>query len=325
MKTKGLTGQQLEETLKKNFDESRFDPTKKRYGLFSFPGTLAVSEDSLGKHILHPRDTDGKVLTAPKNFYTHRGKSGKINDAYFEPPKFATVNDPFKDNLAISHTLNKERAKKMIETHEVAFKPGGPVKEKVAIYPHESDYVERKKNFRDPESHEVKVGPKNFMTNPPKKGEANSTPGVLLGGDLPHEPDPYGRKDQMARDERLRNQAKMPQAPFKNMSHGAREFADVTTTYGLDVEIKPKKPQVKAKAYSHDHPFVPSNPAKTGLTDKTLAPFPEYMSGQSKDKVRNRSANEHAWKHTYNGLTKPSPSVLVMPRNLRSVSIRSTR
>lgn len=321
--TKGLTGAKLEETLKRNFEESRFDPTYQRLGMFSYPGTLAISDDSLGKQHLHPRDADGKVLTAPKNFYTHKGKSGKINDAYFSPPTFATVEDPFKDNLAINHSQNKERAKRMIDTHEVAFKPGGPIKEKVSIFPHESDLVEKKKNFRDSETREVKIGPKNFMTNPPKKGEANTTPGVLLGGYPPHETDPYDRKMQLAREERIRQNAKMQPQPFKQMSHGDREFADVPKTYGLDVEIQPKKVRAKTVTSMHDKPFVPSNPAKKGVTDKTLAPFPDYMSRQTVDKKKVVSRNEHSWKHTYNERTKPSPSVTTLPRNLRSMVQRT--
>jgi hypothetical protein len=323
--TKGLSGAKLEETLKKNFEESRFDPYKKRFGLFSYPGTLAISEDSLGRHKLPLRDTDGKVLTAPKNLYTSNGKKGHINDAYFSPPQFATVGEPFKDNFAINHSLNKERAQRMAATHEVAFRPGGARKEAVALYPHESDFVDSRKNYRDSETREVKTGPKNFMTSPAKKGEANTTPGVLIGGYPQHGIDPYERKAQMHREERIKHNAKLQPQAFKGMSHGDREFANVPKTYGLDVEIPPKKTRAATVGFHHDKPFAPSNPAKKGVTDKTLAPFPEYMSRQLRDKVRAQTMSEHYWRHTYNERTKPSPSVATLPRNLHQVTMRSIK
>lgn len=323
--TKGQLGSKLEETLKKNFEENRFDPYKQRFGLFSYPGTLAISDDSLGRSKIPQRDADGKVLTAPKNFFTHTGKTGRINDGYFSPPVFATVGDPFQDNLAINHTRNKERAKRMIETHEVAFKPGGARKEAMALFPHESDYVAQTKNSRDPKTGEVKIGPRGFMTSPGKRGEANTTPGVLIGGYPPHEADPYERKAQLHREERMRQNAKIQTQPFRTMSHGNREFADIPKTFGLDVELPPKKERAQTVGLSHERPFLPSNPAKLSIADRTLAPFPDYMSSQVRDNPKARTAYEHFWRHTYNEKTRPNPSVTVMPRNMQHVSMRDIR
>ncbi|MFO0117911.1 MAG: hypothetical protein ACK521_09985, partial [bacterium] len=56
--------------------------------------------------------------------------------------------------------------KKITSVHDKMFVPAKVVKEKVkALYEHQSDRVEIKKNFRSEEG-DVIIGPKNFLTNP---------------------------------------------------------------------------------------------------------------------------------------------------------------
>lgn len=56
--------------------------------------------------------------------------------------------------------------------HDRAFKPAKTVPDKpyVALYDHMNDRREIKKNFRD-EDGGVIVGPRNFLTSPPKEGK----------------------------------------------------------------------------------------------------------------------------------------------------------
>lgn len=65
-------------------------------------------------------------------------------------------------------------------THETSFKPAGTVPKKVVgDFEHMSDYVEVNKCRKDPEGG-VRTAPNNFVTNPPKKGNPATCPGVLL-------------------------------------------------------------------------------------------------------------------------------------------------
>ena len=58
--------------------------------------------------------------------------------------------------------------------HDKAFKPAKTVQEKVkAPFEHMVDYVEIKKKFTDEEGNVV-IGPKNILTNPPKRGKVGN-------------------------------------------------------------------------------------------------------------------------------------------------------
>ena len=41
-------------------------------------------------------DEDGKVATAPRNFYTGPVKKGKTDSVYFSKPTYTSIGDPFK-------------------------------------------------------------------------------------------------------------------------------------------------------------------------------------------------------------------------------------
>ena len=71
-----------------------------------------------------------------------------------------------------------------------------------------TDLKEVKKTYRDPDG-AVITQPKNFLTNPMKKGAPNCTPNTILGEQLPHMTDPYDQKREIAKKERIAHEAKL--------------------------------------------------------------------------------------------------------------------
>jgi hypothetical protein len=75
--------------------------------------------------------------------------------------------------------------------HEMNFRPAKTIQRKVkADFTHLTDYREVTRVAKDEDGH-VKIGPINFLTNPPKKG--NLGKGTSFGGTVPYICDPYGR------------------------------------------------------------------------------------------------------------------------------------
>lgn len=96
--------------------------------------------------------------------------------------------------------------------HDKDFKPAKDTMRKVkADFPHMTDYIEKKKNRRDAEG-AVIIEPKNFLTNPPKKGEVGK--GTSFAGNLPHLPDPFDRKRELLSKERLEHESKVQEKAF---------------------------------------------------------------------------------------------------------------
>ena len=303
----------LEESRQKFFDESRFDAYKPKYGLFSAQGPLAVGENSYSKGTLPRKLPDGSVETQPRNFLASGNKRGKTPDVYFSSA-YAYPKEPYKNPERPQKDI-MERAKRMIKTHETAFKPGGPVKQKFTDYEHKSEEKLMKKSRRL-EDGTVATEPKNFYTSPPKKGAPNTTPGTAFTANYEHIPDPYERKHLLQSEEKKKSKAKMQEAPFKSMAYGRRSFFDDKKTYGEDVELKKKeKPPRQVATANHDRPFIPNNPTKKGAT---IGKFPDYMPNPPKEVKRKQPSSEVPWRTSYRQVSKPSPSVNSIVSNLRS-------
>ena len=107
----------------------------------------------------------------------------------------------------------------------MAFKPGGPVPKKhTGDFEHMQDFDDKKKNFRGPDG--VIIGPKNLYTNPPKKGMASTTPGLLIKKEYPeYMEDPYNRKHELQKKELEDHRKKIgEQKAFNPTIHGMRTF-----------------------------------------------------------------------------------------------------
>ena len=91
--------------------------------------------------------------------------------------------------------------------HDKEFKPAKVVKEPVkAAYAHETDRVEIQKNFKDDEGN-VMVGPRNFLTNPPKNGKVGKN--TSFGGIIEYIPDEYDHAKEIAKEERQYHLSKL--------------------------------------------------------------------------------------------------------------------
>ena len=89
-----------------------------------------------------------------------------------------------------------------------------------------------------------------------------------------------------------------------------------------DIKPRPLPPKKKNQVELgiHDKPFFPSHPPKTGIINKSIAPFPEYKENPLKFTTR-KTAEEDApppFKKTHTGKTRPSPSVQTNLRNLKA-------
>lgn len=158
------------------------------------------------------KDEEGKPIVGPRNFTTKPLKKGKTENVYFaRAASFTAIGDPFKEPGLAMRTSVKDGHLKA--GHDKAFKPAKHVKqdEFKAPYPHQSDFIHVKKNYRDEEG-KVKLQPKNFLTMPPKKGFVGK--GTFFGGNLPHLPDPYDFGKEQEKKAWSEAKAKMQEKPF---------------------------------------------------------------------------------------------------------------
>ena len=295
---------ELEKSRKVFFEESKFDSKNQKYGLFSFPGTLAVSSRPYFTSTKPKKNADGLVDTAPRNFLTNNLKRGKTPDAFFSYPeykseKYTGQKLPFKSD--------KERTEQMRKKHDEVWKPSGSVRENPSLFEHQASEVFKKINRRDKDG-SVKIDPRNFYTSPPKKG--SNTPGVLLGGYPEHIPDPYDRKEKP---KSPKIKIAQHDGPFKKMDKGGETFNKDVDVYGGD-DMKPKIPKrsVSVNAVKHDMPF-----RTTSVSKDTIGKHPEYIPNPMPTVKRKTPSEQEPWRTAIKHRTSPSPTVTGNVRNLR--------
>ena len=116
------------------------------------------------------RDASGAVIIDPRNFTTKNVKKGSVDSVLFSKPSYVCLGDPFKEAARVPmRTLKKDGFK--TGGHELNFKPAKSVGLIVgAAFEHITDFKEVKKNFKGADG-AVIIGPTNFLTNPPKRGQ----------------------------------------------------------------------------------------------------------------------------------------------------------
>lgn len=107
-----------------------------------------------------------------------------------------------------------------------------------SAYDHKSDYVEKERNYRDSETGHVMTQPTNPLVG--IRGVQESTykfPQFM--------PEPYERKREMERAERMAHHQLLGEKPcFKTTHHGNEAFSNDKNTFGCDVKIPEKKERV---------------------------------------------------------------------------------
>ncbi|OMJ86816.1 hypothetical protein SteCoe_11589 [Stentor coeruleus] len=295
---------ELDKSRKKFFDDSKFDAKNQKYGMFSFPGTLAVSSRPYYQSTQPRKNSDGTVKTGPHDFLASHVKKGKIPDSYFSfpeymPDKYSGQKLPFKSD--------KERADVMRKKHEdQAWKPSGNVAESMSIFPHMATDVFKTIKRKLPDG-TVRLEPKNFYTSPPKKG--NNTPGVLLGGYPEHKPDSYDRQK-----DKKKYKGVTHDGPFKKMDHGNKTFNADITIYGGDpnITLKPKR-SISANHVKHDLPFKATN-----VSNGSIGAYPEYIPNPLPVVKKKSPSEQVSWKVTTRNRSAPSTSITSNTKNLRS-------
>ena len=265
-----------EELRTKHFTDSLALTQKMRGGLFTMPVSNAIGDTNYFPNKKARRDSEGAVITDPRNFTTKKPKKGRGPEVTFSKPVFATIGDPYKDGGNKPMRTAKHEGYKDAG-HDKDFKPAMNISRKVkADFDHLTDLVEKKKSHKGEDGHVI-LEPRNFLTNPPKQGEVGK--GTSFGGNLPHMPEQYDYKQEVLTKERKIHESTLQEKPWSQMVKQKDTFNPVKEVFGTDVPPVKEEPVVKVETTPHeplhDKPFKPSNPAKKGY-NKTLDKFPEF-------------------------------------------------
>lgn len=268
-------------------------------------------------------DEDGKVITAPRNFFTTKTKTGRVENVYFSRGTFNAVGDPFKQVGLQTMGRSADKEGYLKAGHDKPFKPAKDPGVKVPKAPYE--YKEQgpppKKNYRD-EDKNVIVGPKNILTNPMKEGKIGKN--IYFDGKIDHMADDYDAAKKLAIKEREYHETKVQDKPFCPRAKHTDLFNKAREVYEENPPIPPKKePEAPAAPAEplHDKPFKPANPSKKGYKS-TLNKFPEWLPNPAKQLVRVKKEEGEeemkGFKATYKERTRPTPSVATNIRNLKA-------
>jgi hypothetical protein len=300
-----------------------------RYGYFGYTGPLAIGDTSLAPQAKRKivKDDDGEPI---RNMVCNPPKKGAGPDAYFsfEPP--LAIGDLYIDPL-----LRTKKPKcKPIDPDQM-FKPGGRVKNHKHRLGYE--YLPQCVGFRDPLAMYAKykdvTGPRNFFTNPSKKGGGGIlTPKVLFGCNEEgwfwgHVPDEYDYYRKIAKAEREWHLSKLQETNWSSMSYGNKCFVNDRETFFTDLPRGIPREEKKSDFVNpHEAPFFPSRPARKGY-NACMGTFPEWIPDPIPEaKFRKAAAEEGPppWNPATKKIVgKPDPSVHCNLRNLRAENPRS--
>jgi hypothetical protein len=292
--------------------------------MFSVPVSNAIGETNYFPVKEARRDAEGAVITDPRNFTTKKPKKGHGVDATFTKPIFNAPGDPYKPSASVPMRTSKHEGYKDAG-HDKDFKPAKDTMRKVkADFVHMTDYVEKKKSRKAPEGG-VLIEPRNFLTNPPKKGEVGK--GTSFGGNLPHMPEPFDYKREILTKERLEHEAKLQEKAFSQMARKKDTFNPIKEVFGTDVPLPKEEEKIPSKEHIsphmplHDKAFKPSNPPKRGY-NKTLEKFPPYKEDPLKFITRKKPVEGEEerpnFKPSHNGKTIPVNPIATNYRNLKT-------
>ncbi|KAH7819914.1 putative protein of unknown function (DUF4586) [Monocercomonoides exilis] len=175
------------------------------------------------------------------------------------------------------------------------------------------------------------VSPRNFYTNPTKKGGPGFASNTIGGFSYPYMSEPYGG-DRMKIE---KTKPKTPTVPFRSMSppggcFDSKIYSPITTMESKSAESSPTstRPSTRAgttrsrgSSFCQTVPFRPSSPGKRGITG-TLAPFPEYVVGADLKPERPKTSMGIRQKVFLpagtSRVSTPQPSILSMSARYRS-------
>ena len=120
-------------------------------------------------------------------------KGAAIDSTLFEKPTYNAVGEPFREAAKAMIMRKEDKSKIAAAGHEVAFKPAKHMRQPTnAAYEHMQDTVHIQKNFKAEDNpRDVVIAPRNFITNPPKKGQSGKQ--TYFGGKIPYMEDDFNR------------------------------------------------------------------------------------------------------------------------------------
>ena len=204
--------------------------------------------------------------------------------------------------------------------HDRAFRPAKTVPEnpQKSAFDHMTDRHEVKKNYRD-EDGGVIVGPRNFLTNPPKTGKVAKK---TTFEEFPaHLADDYNYPKKVQQAEIKYHLSKLQEKPFSERAKVHGVFNSEQAIRGEDVPIPARSPKASPKHFENEAPFKPSMPPKAGLKGP-FNKFPVYMENPRKEVTRKRPVEGEdevlAFKSPTKERSRPTPSVQLNHRNLKA-------
>ena len=298
--------------------------------MFSQPVSTAIGDTNKYVPTAARRDKEsGDVITEPRNFYTTKGKSGKTaGNVYFMKSSFIAVGDTFKAAAVQSLKSTVDRDVWTKAGHDKNFRPARHVKERLytASYPHGDEPPAKKQDYRNAEENgAVMTGPRNFLTNPMKRGKVGRA--TSFGGAVPYTEDDYDIKKKIAMKERRHHVDKIQEI------HDAKHFSQKAKRkeyFNSHLQVYEENPPIPARPEKkepervdiHDgKKFKPSNPPKRG-NHCTLEKFPLYQEDPPTQLKRKQPVEGEedppGFKPTTKYSSLPSPSVATNIRNLKS-------
>ena len=80
----------------------------------------AIGDNNVFKPKTRNVDEDGRVVVGPRNFYTNKMKTGKIDKILFSAPTYNAIGDPFK-MAAIGMTRTSKKNGHIDAGHDKVF------------------------------------------------------------------------------------------------------------------------------------------------------------------------------------------------------------
>jgi hypothetical protein len=160
-----------------------------RFGLFSQPAPIAISESNAFKQTECRKNEEGLVDTEPRNFYTTRMKKGATDKILFSKPGYNCLGDPYQEAKTSKARRPFVKDGWKMAGHDFNFKPARTVHHKVPNklpYRYMEQGGKKKIIYKDAEG-AVITGPPNFYTNEMKKGRVGRN--TTFGGKIPHHPE----------------------------------------------------------------------------------------------------------------------------------------
>lgn len=346
--------QQRKKVMVDSMDESG---RKRRNGLLCESAPLATGEAYRGKSATRSSRHRGRTFVAGKSRFATTNVE-RTSGVFSEPQPLA-VGDVYEDATVRRRRAMAERRVKDEKFDRPKFAPAAkrPTRNMdpgflTSVDKHtdkatmEALLEEAAKKKVKPTVREVTIGPKNFLTNPTRRGHY-AQPGALLGHKtddgkklFEHKSDPYTRQEELRRAENRRRRERLEKLDRKPWCSSSSKYSRV---FNKDAEVYkgvgPGGPPPKRRPRPQSAPsggrvvkepeeeerprWVPTNPGKRGQKCGTFGGNPEYIPDPAPPvamRPRESGGDDAAWKPnpTGNGI-RPVVPVMTSRVNLRKL------